>query len=184
MKRNNRRKIEMPETALTIEQIIQALGLQPLPVEGGLFRETYKAKEILAGAALPARYHGQEKPYGTAIYYLLTGQPDSFSAFHRLPTDEVYHFYLGDPLELYLLYPDGSFRQVILGQELLSGQQVQFTVPRGTWQGSRIVPGGRYALVGTTMAPGFTPSDYEGGERAALQAQYPDAAGLIRSLTR
>jgi uncharacterized protein len=108
----------------------------------------------------------------------------AFSAFHRLPTDEVYHFYLGDPLEMTLLFPDGSSQQVILGQDLLGGQRIQFAVPRSVWQGSRLLPGGRFALVGTTMAPGFTNPDYEHGDRTILLAQYPDQREHILALTR
>lgn len=169
---------------LSIEQIIQTLGLSPLPAEGGLYRETYRASDTIPPSALDGRYAGQEKPCGTAIFYLLTNQPDSFSALHRLPTDEVYHFYLGDPLEMTLLHPDGTVQTVILGQDLLQGQQVQFVVPRGVWQGSRVNAGGQYALVGTTMAPGFTPADYEGSNREMLLAQYPQARDAILALTR
>jgi hypothetical protein len=83
-----------------------------------------------------------------------------------------------------LLAPNGASRQVLMGHDLLNGQAVQFVVPAGVWQGSRLAAGGRFALVGTTMAPGFTPPDYEGGQRAALLAQYPHEAQRIRALTR
>ena len=174
----------MDQNYLTVEQIIQALGLQPLPVEGGLYRQTYISDERIPAGALPERYEPAEKPFGTAIYYLLAGHPNSFSSLHRLPTDEVYHFYLGDPVEMTLLLADGSSRQVVLGQDLLAGQQVQFVAPRGAWQGSRLLPGGQYALLGTTMAPGFTPSDFENGEREALLAQYSRERERILALTR
>jgi uncharacterized protein len=168
----------------TAEQIIHALGLIPLPVEGGMYRESYRPEERIPAECLPEHYIDRDKPFGTAIYYLLTNQPDSFSAFHRLATDEVFHFYLGDPLEINLLYPDGEVRQVILGRDILNGEHVQFTVPRGVWQGSRVRPGGQYTLIGTTMAPGYTDSDYENGQRAALLSQYPQASELIHLLTR
>lgn len=174
----------MAENNLTIEQIIQVLELKPLPVEGGLFRQAYCASEEIPGHALPMRYRGKAKPFSTAIYYLLTARPDSFSEFHRLPTDEVFHFYLGDPLEISLLYSSGEFRQVILGQDIRAGQMLQYAIPAGVWQGSRVVPGGQYALIGTTMAPGYTSSDYEQGKREELLRQYPAAAEKIRLLTR
>lgn len=174
----------MPDSRLSAEQVIQVLGLQPLPVEGGLFCETYQSSEMVPLAGLPERYPRTARPFGTAIYYLLTNQPDSFSALHRLPTDEIFHFYLGDPLELTLLYPGGVSRQVILGQSILEGQVLQFCVLRGVWQGSRLVPGGEFALLGTTMAPGFTPTDYEGGRRDALLAAYPHERARILALTR
>jgi uncharacterized protein len=169
---------------LSAEQIIQLLGLQPLPAEGGLYRETYLSNERITGIALPERYQGQDRHFGSAIFYLLTSDLDSFSALHRLQSDEIYHFYLGDPLELTLLFPDGSAQQVILGQNLFEGQKLQFVVPKGVWQGSRVVPGGRYALVGTTMAPGFSFQDFEVGNRFALLEQYPEQEVAIRSLTR
>ena len=164
-------------------QLIEILRLAPLEVEGGLYRQTYVADEQLAPEALAARY-GSSKPLSTLIYYLLTDEPDSFSALHRLPTDEVYHFYLGDPVELLQLYPDGGSERVILGQDLLQGQRVQHVAPRGAWQGSRLVAGGRFALMGTTMAPGFTEEDYEGGARDELLQRYPERAELVRGLTR
>jgi len=168
---------------LTPQAIIELLQLEPLPVEGGHFRQTWIADEAIPAEALPTRY-GRPKPAGTAIYYLLTGEADSFSAFHRLPTDEVYHFYLGDPVEQWLLHEGGRVERVLLGPDLAAGHRVQHVAPRGVWQGSRLVPGGRVALLGTTMAPGFDPGDYEGGVREALIARYPAAAGVIRALTR
>jgi len=167
----------------TVEEIIQALHLEPLPEEGGLFRQTYRAEESIPREALPARYPSARR-FSAAIYYLLTDDPDSFSALHKLPTDEIYHFYSGDPVELLLLHPAGRGERVMLGPDFLHGQQVQFVVPRGVWQGSRLLPGGRYALMGTTMAPGYDDSDYTGGRRAELAAQYPPWAEWIEKLTR
>src|SRR5262249_16929547 len=118
---------------------------------------------------------------GTAMYYLLT--PDSFSAMHRLPTDEVYHFYLGDPVEMLLLGHAGGQRMV-LGPDILHGQQAQFVVPARLWQGSRLREGGEFALLGTTMAPGFDFADYEHGDRQALIERYPFCAEEITRLTR
>ena len=165
------------------ERLIEQLGLAPLSREGGLFRQTYRSADILPSASLPERY-GVEKPAGTAIYYMLTNAPESFSAMHRLPTDEIYHFYLGDPVELLILYPDLTSNKVILGQDVLNGQHVQYIVPRGTWQGSRLCPGGSFALLGTTMAPGFTEDDFDLAMRAYLLEQYPDQALLILALTQ
>ncbi|MGH9862600.1 MAG: cupin domain-containing protein [Candidatus Acidiferrales bacterium] len=168
---------------MNARQLIEHLKLEPLPVEGGYFRQTYCAAETLAQSALPSRYR-TDKPFGTAIYYLLTSEPDSFSALHRLPTDEIYHFYLGDPVELLLLYPNGSSQRVLLGPDLLGGQQVQFVAPRDAWQGSRLRAGGAWALLGTTMAPGFTPEDFVAGDREELMRRYPEQAELIHALTR
>ena len=168
---------------LTAEQIIRRFGLEPLPGEGGMFRQSYIAAERVQLGALPPRYQA-DKPMCTAIYYLLTAAPDSFSALHRLPTDEIYHFYAGDPVDMLLLHPDGRGEHVRLGPEFMNGEHVQFVVRRGVWQGSRLAPGGRWALLGTTMAPGYTDSDYAGGARSELVARYPEFASGIRALTR
>jgi len=168
---------------MTRDEVIGLLGLEPLPGEGGFFRQTWIASERLAAGALGARYR-HDIAVGTAIYYLVTNETDGFSAMHRLPTDEIYHFYLGDPVEQLLLHADGQVDVAILGQDLAGGQRVQHIAPRDTWQGTRLVPGGRWALLGTTMAPGFDGRDYEAGDRDALCARYPQAAALIRQLTR
>jgi hypothetical protein len=169
--------------SLTADQIIKLLGLEPLPEEGGLFRQTYRSAEQIPAAALPPRYAAPRR-FATAIYYLLTDEPDSFSALHRLKTDEVYHFYLGDPVEMLLLHPDGNSERIVLGQDLAAGQQVQFVAPAGAWQGSRLVRGGRYALLGTTMAPGYEQQDFELGSQKELLSGYPEQAELIRALIR
>ncbi len=168
---------------MDVTELVAALKLKPLPVEGGLFRQSYVAGETIAAAALPSRYDA-DKPLSTAIYYLLTDDPDSFSALHKLPTDELYHFYLGDPVEQLLLHPGGGSERVVLGHDVLGGQRLQHLAPRGSWQGSRLLAGGRFAVMGTTMAPGFTASDYLGGDRQQLIGRYPGDAELIRALTR
>ena len=167
----------------TADVLIRKFGLETLPVEGGHFRQTYQSDEtvsvVSAGHETPLL-----KPRATAIIYLLSADPDSFSAIHRLPTDEIYHFYLGDPVELLMLRQDGASEIVTLGHDVLNEQHIQFAVPAGVWQGSRLVPGGEFALMGTTMAPGFIDEDFTPGEREALIRQYPDRAELIASLTR
>lgn len=168
---------------LTPDQLIKIFNLDPLPVEGGLFFQTYCSPESISREGLPARYP-VDKPFGTAIIYLLTSDPDSFSALHKLPTDEVYHFYLGDPVEMLQLYPDGASERIILGQDLLAGQKVQYVAPRDVWQGSHLLPGGQFALLGTTMAPGYTDEDYIGGDPDQLITAYPDRELLIEQLTR
>ncbi len=160
--------------------VIAYLQLQPHPKEGGFFRETYRAAETLSAAQLPARYGG-DRCFSTAIYYLLT--PDTFSELHRLASDEVFHFYAGAPVRMLHLFPDGHGQEVVLGPDVLAGQQPQVVVPRGVWQGSLLEPGGDFALLGCTVAPGFDYADYEAGDRAILLAQYPQHRGLIERLT-
>jgi predicted cupin superfamily sugar epimerase len=160
------------------EEIIKLLQLQPHPKEGGYFRETYRSADSFTD--LPSRYRGKRSA-STAIYYLLT--PESFSAMHRLASDEVFHFYLGSPVEMLNLFPDGHGTVVSLGSDLTAGQSPQIMVPAGVWQGSRLASGGQFALMGTTVAPGFDFADYESGQREKLIEQYPQFAKMIRELT-
>ena len=155
---------------MTAQEVITALNLEPLTMEGGYFRRNYCSDQVLNG-----------KPIATAIYYLLT--PDSFSRLHKLPSDEVYHFYMGDPVELTVLSPDGSAQTVTLGTDLKKGMIPQFCVHANQWQGSCLAPNGAWALVGTTMAPGFKDEDFVAGVRDALIAQYPNFREKIIKLT-
>jgi len=166
---------------LTAKQVLDLLKLQPLPVEGGYFIQSYRSKYTLPQPSLPRCYPG-ERVLTTAIYYMLT--PDTLSAMHRLKGEEVYHFYLGDPVEMLMLKPDGAAEAILLGQDLLAGMRLQHVVAGGTWQGSRLAPGGKFALMGTTMSPGFDAADFEPGQRNVLSAQYPNYAPLIAFLTR
>jgi predicted cupin superfamily sugar epimerase len=166
---------------MTAAEIIQKLNLRPHPAEGGFFAETYRAAEQIPAAALPVCYGGP-RSHNTAIYYLLS--PETFSEMHRLAGDEIFHFYLGDPVEMLQLREDGSGERVLLGSDLAGGMAPQLVVPRRTWQGSRLVPGGKVALLGTTVAPGFEFQDYTRAERAVLLRQYPTFQTLIVSLTR
>ena len=161
--------------AMSAADVIRLLELRPHPVEGGYFRETHRTP-----ATLPAS--GGERSVGTAIYYLLTA--DAVSEMHVLPGDEVFHFYLGDPLEMLQLRPGGASETLLLGPDLSAGQSPQLVVPGGVWQGSRRLPGPHgYALIGATMAPGFAYEDYATGRRADLQARWPGRDALITLLT-
>ncbi len=164
---------------MNAQEVITKLDLKPHPVEGGYFRETYRSDLTLPGNVLPA--NPGARSLGTAIYYLLT--PDTVSALHRLPTDEIFHFYMGDPVQMVQLWPDGSTKTLILGTHLLRNQVPQTVVRGGVWQGSLLIPGGQFALLGATMAPGFDYADYEEGHRKLLKAQYPDVADMIEKLT-
>src|SRR5262249_6044761 len=155
----------------------------PHPIEGGFFRETYRSAGSIPAADLPAAYcTDATRSFGTAIYYLLTA--DTFSEMHRLPTEEVFHLYLGGPVRMLQLFPDGSGREVVIGRDVLAGQQPQVIVPPGVWQGSHLDPGVDFALLGATMAPGFDYADYEQGRRGDLMERYPSHAEALRQLTR
>ncbi|HET6462660.1 MAG TPA: cupin domain-containing protein [Candidatus Krumholzibacteria bacterium] len=162
--------------SLTADDIKRMLQLEPHPMEGGFFRETYRSRLRMRAA------NGDDRNASTAIYYLLT--PETFSALHRLPGDEIFHFYLGDTVEMLQLWPHGSVRHVLIGSDLARGVQPQVVVPGGVWQGCRVRDGGNYALLGTTMSPGFDMADFEIGERAALVSNYPSARDEIVRLTR
>jgi len=159
--------------------VIKLLGLKPLPGEGGFYRETYRSEEKILSRGLPERY-GVDKHFSTAIYFLLT--PDCFSAIHRITSDEVFHFYLGDPVIMLMLHENGKSENVILGRDIKDGQLVQHVVNAGVWQGSCLVDGGKWALLGTTVAPAFDFSDFELGKRQELIRKYPDQKQLVEKL--
>lgn len=166
---------------MTTDEIKQLLQLTPLEFEGGFFRETYRSRWQIPVEYLPEGVQGK-RSIGTAIYYLVT--PESFSTLHRLPGTEIFHFYLGDPVAMLQLHPNGKTETVTMGQDLAAGQQLQVIVRGGVWQGCRLAPGGQWALMGTTMSPGFDYEDYEPANRDELIAQYPDMAEAIRKYTR
>ena len=166
---------------VTANDVIKTLDLKPLPGEGGYFRETYRSEMTIAAAALPSEYGG-DRDVSTSIYYLLT--PDTFSAIHRVKSDEVFHFYAGDPVEMLQLHADGRGQTVIIGNDMAAGHEPQLVVPGGLWQGCRLIPGGKWALMGCTVAPGFDYADFTAANRAELIATYPDHAKLITALTK
>jgi predicted cupin superfamily sugar epimerase len=166
---------------LTGDDVIRMLGLIPLPGEGGFFRETYRSTVSVPSSCLGDKYNDVRR-IGTAIFYCLT--PETFSSLHRLPGDEIFHFYLGDAVEMLQLHPDGNAEVITIGCDIVAGWRPQVLVPGGSWQGSRLVPGGRFALMGTTMAPGFEFIDYQNGSRKELTSQFPKHAELISKLTR
>ncbi len=162
-----------------VEKIIAKLGLLPHPIEGGFFVETYRSTFSIPAETLGV--HPSSRSLATAIYYLLT--PHTVSEMHLLPTDEIFHFYAGDPVEMLQLWPDGSSKKIVLGNQILQGHMPQLVVPGHVWQGSWLLPGGNYALLGATMAPGFDYQDYIRGNRSKLTEQYPSHRDLIAHLT-
>jgi len=156
----------------TAEQIIELFKMKPLPGEGGYYVETYRSTGKTAGS----------KNLVTAILYLIT--PDACSKLHRLTSDEVWHFYLGDAITMLQLHPDGLSEVVTLGQDITNGQRLQVAVPANSWQGCFLNEGGKFALMGCTVAPGFEFEDFEPGEREKLLEKYPDQKELILELTQ
>ncbi len=160
---------------VTTDEIKALLRLEPHPVEGGFYRRTYTSAgtvELERGA----------RAHGTAIYYLL--EEGTFSEMHVLASDEIFHFYLGDPVEMLQLQPSGRSEVFTLGLDLKAGQHVQLVVPGGVWQGTRLVDGGKVALLGCTVTPGFDFADYRSGSFAELAAKWPAETERIKKLTR
>jgi predicted cupin superfamily sugar epimerase/uncharacterized protein (DUF952 family) len=152
--------------------MLRAYRFNRLPVEGTLYTSTWRSAAELPGGG----------PAGTAMIGLYTHSPRSVSLFHRLTHDEVWHVYGGDPFVLHLLHADGRHESVRLGQNVAAGERVQHVVPAGTWQAGELLPNGRYALFGCTMAPGFTGDCFEGGHADALRRTHPAVGALIARL--
>ena len=165
----------------TAEELKKLLNLGPLSIEGGYFSETYRAGDTIPAGVFGSRYDGARQA-STAIYYLL--EPGEFSEMHRVQSDEIFHFYYGDPVEMLQLWPDGSVKTVIIGTEFESGMRPQVVVPRGVWQGCRLAVAGTVALMGCTVSPGFEYADYESGKRKELIEGWPAAQRFIAELTR
>lgn len=162
-----------------VKRIIELLDLQPLPVEGGYYRESYRSDEMLTKPGLPSRYNNP-RLFASAIYYLIT--PDTFSSLHKLLSDELFHFYLGDEVEMLQLFEDGTGKIIRLGSDIENGCVPQALVPKYAWQGSRLADGGEFALMGTTMSPGFDFEDFTPPNKAELIQRYPAFSEQINKL--
>lgn len=172
---------------LSKEDIITYLGMIPLDIEGGMWKPMFRSDETVPEGVFQGR-EGDRDAYGS-ILYLLT--PESVSRMHRLVTDEIWHFYMGDPCELLVLLPDGTGYTEILGDDILSGEKPTVMVPRGYWQGTRLLSRAAagnqgtevcgWALLGTTMTPAYEDADYEDGTEELL-SEYPDFATVISDL--
>jgi len=160
---------------MTADEIKNLLRLRAHPMEGGFFRRTYTS-------CLNVDVERGKRAAGTTIYYLL--EAGTFSEMHRLASDEIFHFYLGDPVEMLQLWPGGQTKTVVLGPDLTAGQHVQLLVPAEVWQGTQLIGDGQVALLGCTVFPGFDFSDYTRGNYAELAAKWPEHADQIWALTR
>ncbi|HOV13635.1 MAG TPA: cupin domain-containing protein [Spirochaetota bacterium] len=163
---------------MNYEDIIKSLNLKPHP-EGGYYNETYRSDEMIN--SLPKRYEGN-RVFSTCIYYLLT--KDTFSMIHKIKSDEIFHFYMGDPVEMVNLYEDGSGKILTIGSDILKGHLPQIIVKKDVWQGAKLVDGGNFALLGTTVAPGFDFDDFETAKREQLLQKYPEFQKIILKLTK
>lgn len=159
---------------------IKNLQLKPHP-EGGYYRETYRSNVMLAREALPPGFSGP-RPASTAIYFLVEGE--NFSAFHRLRSDELWHFYAGSPLRVHGIDPAGVYSAFLLGNDPKQGHIPQAVVAAGSWFGSHVAGWRSWSLMGCTVSPGFDFADFEIGQRAKLTAQFPQHRQIIQRLTR
>jgi predicted cupin superfamily sugar epimerase len=160
--------------------LIDLYQLAPHP-EGGFFKETYRATEVMKQVSLPKRFPGN-RTLSTAIVFLLP--EGTKSHVHRSKSDEIWHFHLGGPLTLVQIAPTGKMDKIILGPDVRNGQMLQHAVPHGYWFGAVPNPGSLFSFVGCTVAPGFDFADFELGDRNKLLAQYPQAKEEIILLTR
>jgi predicted cupin superfamily sugar epimerase len=154
---------------ISAEDVIRKFDLQRHP-EGGYFKEAYRSSEIISREALPSRYNG-DRSFSTSIYFLLPS--GTVSRLHRIASDEVWHFYLGGPLELLQISPNGKMEKLMLGQDVAAGQKVQHVVPAGYWFGARPADGSAYSFVGCTVAPGFDFADFELADPRDLSRSFP-----------
>lgn len=165
---------------LTTDQLIKEFGLLPHP-EGGYYKETYRSEEMISKAALPEQFAG-DRNFSTAIYFLL--EKGNFSAFHRIKSDECWHFYAGGSLLVYILHSSGILETINLGNEIAAGQRFQYVVPAGCWFASEPAPGSAFSFVGCTVSPGFDFSDFEMAKADQLTQQYPQHESVIKRLCR
>ena len=156
------------------DKIIKELNLIPLPEEGGFYRETYRS-------SFKSTFSIGERTAGTCIYYFIT--PEDFSALHRVKGDEIFHFYYGDPVEMFQIDEKGPSK-IIIGNDIFKGQRPQVVVPSMVWQGTRLCEGGKIALLGCTVFPGFEFEDFEIAARAEFLQKYPAFSQEIVRYTR
>ena len=159
---------------------IKKLGLHNHP-EGGYFKETYRSVEKIPQQDPPEKYEG-DRNFSTAIYFLL--KQEEFSAFHRLKGDELWHYHAGDPLEIFVINPDGSLEKFYLGPDMDAGEQPQVVIYKNRWFGAKVNNPKGYTLMSCTMTPGFEFADFELAEQAELIRAHPQHKELIKRLTR
>lgn len=165
---------------LTAFQLIAHYQLRAHP-EGGFYSRTYASDELIPADALPQRFTG-DRFISTAIYFLL--EANQFSAFHRIRSDELWHFYAGIGLQIYIIHPDGKEEMLKLGNDLTKGYQFQHIVKAGCWFASKPVTNNGFSFVGCTVAPGFDFADFEMAEKEMLLKEYPQHAEWIELLCR
>ncbi len=164
----------------TPQQLIKQFNLQPHP-EGGYYKETYRSAEIIPVTVLDKRFKG-DRNFSTAIYFLL--EKGNFSAFHKIQSDECWHFYTGGLLLVHVIHINGKFETIKIGNDILQGQVFQYVIPAGCWFASEPAPGSEFSFVGCTVAPGFDFDDFEMAKADELVKSYPKHEAIIKRLCR
>ena len=167
-------------TAITAEQLIQQFGLATHP-EGGYYKETYRAAETISATALPGRFSG-DRSFSTAIYFLL--DQGNFSAFHRIRSDECWHFYAGGCLLVHIIHFNGELETIRLGNDISQDECFQYVVPAGCWFASEPTADTLFSFVGCTVAPGFDMADFDMADAQELISIYPQHQAIITRLSR
>jgi predicted cupin superfamily sugar epimerase len=165
---------------MNVDLLVNKLKLEPHP-EGGYFKEVYRSSDIITHKALPEGFLG-DRTIATAIYFLI--EKNNFSALHKIKSDETWHFYYGDALEVIEIDENGVLKYTAIGNNLLAGETFQYTVKANTWFGSRVKSGGKFSLVGCTVAPGFDFNDFELGKKEDLLKLFPQHQKVIVEMTR
>lgn len=165
---------------ISAQQIIEHYKLLPHP-EGGWYQETYRSKEIIAQQSLPIRFSG-DRFFSTAIYFLL--EQGNFSSFHKIKSDECWHFYDGGPLIIYIIHLNGMLETVYLGNNIQNNEYFQYVVPANCWFASIPAPDTQFSFVGCTVSPGFDFQDFELARAADLSKEFPQHSELITALCR
>ncbi len=164
----------------TVSELVEKFQLLPHP-EGGYYKEMYRSTELIQPSALPERFSGGRN-FSTAIYFLL--EQENFSAFHRIQSDECWHFYAGQSLHVNIIHPNGQYELIRLGNNLTQGETFQAVVPAGSWFASETATGGTFSFVGCTVSPGFDFADFELATAASLCKQFPEKSEVIKRLCR
>ncbi|MGX1931049.1 cupin domain-containing protein [Flagellimonas sp. 2504JD4-2] len=163
-----------------VDFLIKKFDLQPHP-EGGYFKETYRSSGVIEQTALPLSYQGARN-HATCIYFLLTS--NTFSAFHKIIQDEIWHFYAGSPLKIYMISDNGEYSEQVIGNDFSAGQVAQFVVPGGYWFAAKTIEPDSYSFVGCTVSPGFDFADFVLPKRTELLDKFPQYEAIIKRFTR
>ncbi len=164
----------------TANDWINRLKLEIHP-EGGAYSRVYTSQFTLEKTSLPENFHGSRSAC-THIYYLL--QKNEFSAFHKIQSDELWHFYDGDTLVIFEINKDGSLTKHLLGKNIEVGEFPFCIIKASNWFASKLKTGGSFSLVGCTVSPGFDFAEFEMAERSDLISKYPQHKELISGLTK